>query len=427
MTFEERQADIDAAVAALDTISPRNDDHEVWLAALDIFTAHDVTNAARDLVKARAGITIARDSLEALSAEYDSFEGAGQVVLEPASLVLDFPLPSASVSSTNQTVALSTPTSLTLSYPLHAVARSTGEVLPVWAQPGFFDNVGLVDESALVSAGSVTVSSPANYVNQDFTNLVVTAGGAGSTFFNCRVRGNNPYNVDIRTTGEDSVVFTHCYFESTRVPPTGQTGAKNLYGGGTYYDCHFFRGGDCIHVAPGRSAPLKLYRCLVEEQDIYAGDHSDAVQMTENVSGPSNPSYPVVGTYPVSWWIIEDSVLQARWNNSNGCQQIYTGMQTGPCYSRRNWLHGGTYSIGQTNSGGSFPYISDGDYFAWQTQKNGLMNIGTRQNSKWWTRQLRPRRVGAGGGFTPAGDGDGFPGNGVPITSSTLDTYPATS
>jgi hypothetical protein len=272
---------------------------------------------------------------------------------------------------------------------------------PIWAQGGFFDQVGLSDAGALSAPETgVTFSSVVNQTDRDYTSQVTfDSGAAGSTFTNCRFMGGSIYTIINNINSDDSVTFTNCYFENTFSPPSG-TGGKVIWGGGTFHWCHIVGGGDGVHMSTGRAGMFKFYKGVIEEQDYYADDHVDCVQFSSEAN------------VEIFKFIIEDSVLQNQWDQQNGCIQIYTDNLAADCFSTRNWYHGGVYAFQGTSLPSDYTIYSEGDYFAWQSQQGGLSSTASLSNAMWWNRQLRPRQSGAGSNYTPAGNGTDFPGDG---------------
>jgi hypothetical protein len=272
-------------------------------------------------------------------------------------------------------------------------------------------NTGLSDAGALsASQGGITISSPGVYENLDLSGLTLTSGAAGSTFRNCRIVNSGSEAVVVSLPLASDAVFENCYLEQS------DNGKVILGGGFTLRRCHVVGGEDGLHL--NGTGTVEVYESIIEEQNHIGGDpHADVIQIT---TGP--PSYGLTGL------IVEDSILQCNFKNQNACLQFNVG--NGPFIARRNWMHGGVYiALGDSSPstadyGPGYQVILEDNMLAYDTTQFGEFAHpsnprGTPANSTtgtvWWSRQVRPRQSGTGGAYTTAGEGAGFPGNGVAV------------
>ena len=258
-------------------------------------------------------------------------------------------------------------------------------------------NVGLrLDPSELETMDVLVVDKPTIYEGFDVERVVYLPGGFGARLRNGRVRGeHSSYSVDMTNgwrTYPDAAKSMHV--QDVTINNSDPYG-KTILGGGYSLDrCEVLGGGDSIHQNFGG---VIIANSFVGEQNMYPGDHVDAIQHTSGGAGGS--------------MIVMDSVLQGPDRQQNSA--IQSNVVKDYVLSCRNLLSGGAYTLHESDAS----CVSTDDLFAFGTSQFGLNAGGWKiRNGRWVSRQRHPRVSGYGGNHTPSGEAAGFPGEFVPVS-----------
>jgi hypothetical protein len=255
-------------------------------------------------------------------------------------------------------------------------------------------------ESELVHVSTLIVNESKLYEGIRADRILITSGGKNATVRDCWFEGNSNYTADFTNgwtfggfANSEDFAFEHCTLNN------GTTGKTILGSGYTLDYCHVIGGEDTLHRnQPGKT---KIYRSILEEQNIDSQSHSDAIQNTSGGAvGPVN---------------VIESILQG--NVAGACFQ--NNISNGTNTALRTYMSGGGHYIVNGDKGN---LITTDCYFGWEStfhpwgDPNRVpASIGTHNGARWWSRLTRPRQFGFGGNHHPTNEAANFPGNGTPI------------